>query len=38
MLLGFSGAVDEPGVVAISELVGSSHCSAISLGGLEVRL
>jgi hypothetical protein len=36
VLLGFGGPIDEAGVIAVSELVGSSHYSVISLGSLRV--
>lgn len=36
VLLGFSGAVDEAGVIAVSELVGSSHYPGVSLETLRV--
>jgi hypothetical protein len=36
VLLGIGGAVNEAGVVAVSELVGSSHYSGVSLVTLRV--
>lgn len=34
MLLGFGSAVDETSMVAVSELVRSSHCTWVSLSSL----